>query len=62
MTSIIKSFFTSSTNKDSRPNDFSDFFNKSSGDKAKVIRKVLREANEEQRKVVGEYKKSQESK
>ena len=38
-----------------RSSDFSDFFSKSSGDKAKIIREVLREANEEQRKVVQEY-------
>ncbi len=32
--------------------DFSDFFNKSSAERTKVIRQVLREANEEQRRVV----------
>jgi len=39
-----------------KPNDFSDFFDKSSRDKTKVIRQVLREANQEQRKVIDEYK------
>ncbi len=37
--------------------DFSEFFGKSSGDKKKVMGQILREANEEQRKVVDEYRK-----
>jgi hypothetical protein len=41
-----------------KASDFSDFFTKSSGDKAKVIRQVLREANEEQRRVVEKYQKT----
>lgn len=59
MTSKIKSFFSNlygGTPKVS--NDFSDFFSKPSGDKAKVIRQVLREANAEQRRVVQEYRVS----
>ncbi len=35
-----------------KSNDFSDFFNKPAGAQVKVLRKVLREANEDQRKVV----------
>lgn len=53
MTSFIKGFLGLGGGKAaSRSNDFSEFFAKSSGDKAKVIRQVLREANAEQRKVM----------
>lgn len=52
MNSFIKGFFSSSTAKTGSSNDFSEFFNKTAGDKAKVIRQVLREANAEQRKVM----------
>lgn len=38
--------------------DFSDFFTKPAAYKAKVIREVLREANEEQRKIVEEYRQT----
>jgi len=58
MTKLIKSIFTAFGRKPERKSsDFSDFFTKSSGHKAKVIRQVLREANEEQRKVIQEYRK-----
>lgn len=57
MTDKIKGFFTNLRGGAPKAsNDFSDFFNKPAGDKAKVIRQVLREANEEQRKVVREYR------
>lgn len=47
--------FFKSTKKENR-NDFSDFFtNTNSETKAKVIRKVLREANQEQRELVKRY-------
>lgn len=52
---IIASFSRGAERKDS---DFSEFFTKSAGDKAKVIRQVLREANEEQRKVMKEYRET----
>jgi HJR/Mrr/RecB family endonuclease len=46
------------TSKDTRKSsDFSDFFTSSAGEKKKVITQVLREANEEQRKMVGLYQK-----
>ena len=56
MNNVIKGFFATFGSKEQKNNDFSDFFNKPSGDKAKVIRQVLREANEEQRKTVREYR------
>ena len=57
MTKIIKNFLASlNGHKTPKTNDFSEFFDKSSGHKAKVIRQVLREANEEQRKVISEYR------
>ena len=55
MTNIIKAFFGLKDQKQKEVktrNDFSEFFSKSSGDKAKVIRQVLREANAEQRKLM----------
>ena len=43
-------------------NDFSDFFIKAnSKEKAKVIRQVLREANEEQRELVKKYSEESNS-
>lgn len=57
MTNLIKGFFSSFSGRDaSEHNDFSAFFSKPAGDKVKVIRQVLREANAEQRKVMREYK------
>lgn len=57
MTDIIKGFFASISGRNAHEsNDFSAFFSKPSGDKVRVIRQVLREANEEQRKVMREYK------
>lgn len=57
MTNLIKGFLATISGKEPRKNsDFSDFFSKPAGDKAKVIRQVLREANEEQRKVMKEYR------
>lgn len=59
MTNIIKGFFASvSGGKTNENNDFSAFFSKSSGDKVRVIRQVLREANAEQRRVMKEYKEN----
>lgn len=57
MTELIKGIFGGlSGNKDRKSSDFSDFFSKPAADKTKVIRQVLREANEEQRKVMREYR------
>jgi len=57
MTKLIQGFLaTLGVGEPRRNSDFSDFFTKPAGDKAKVIRQVLREANEEQRKVVREYR------
>lgn len=57
MTGKIKRFLTNVRGGMSKSSsDFSDFFNKPSSDKAEVIRQVLREANEEQRKIVREYR------
>jgi hypothetical protein len=59
MTKYFRHFWTTMTGASQpKASDFSDFFTKSSGDKAKVIRQVLREANEEQRRVVEKYQKS----
>ncbi len=59
MTDFIKGIIASlSRGADRKDSDFSDFFTKSAGDKAKVIRQVLREANEEQRKVMKEYRET----
>ena len=58
MKGLFKGFFANlGKGGKRRESDFSDFFNKPAGDKAKVIRQVLREANEEQRKVITEYRK-----
>lgn len=58
MTKLLKGFFAVFAKKEEKKSsDFSDFFTKSSGHKAKVIRQVLREANAEQRKVIQEYRK-----
>lgn len=59
MTNFIKGLITTFQGKTQKNNDFSDFFNKPAGDKAKVIRQVLREANEEQRKTVRKYHEQQ---
>jgi len=57
MNKLIKGFLsTLGGGERKKSSDFSDFFDKSAGDKAKVVRQVLREANEEQRKVMREYK------
>lgn len=57
MTKFIKDIFASlGVGEPKRNSDFSDFFTKPAADKAKVIRQVLREANEEQRKMVREYR------
>ena len=53
-------FFKGLTSKNH--NDFSDFFIKTnSREKARVIRQVLREANEEQRELVRKYSEESES-
>jgi hypothetical protein len=57
MTTLIRGLISSlGGNSGRKSSDFSEFFDKSSGHKAKVIREVLREANKEQRKVMQEYK------
>jgi hypothetical protein len=48
----ITSFIRGSRGEGAPENDFSAFFSKSAGEKTKVIRQVLREANEEQRRIV----------
>jgi hypothetical protein len=59
MTPLIKSLFHPFGGNSSRKSsDFSDFFTKPSADKAKVIRQVLREANQEQRKVMETYRET----
>jgi len=59
MTKLIKGFFAAFGRGEVREsNDFSTFFTKPAGDKAKVIRSVLREANEEQRKVMKTYRET----
>lgn len=59
MISLIKYLF-GPTLEAREKNDFSDFFVKaSSKEKAKVIRQVLREANEEQRETLRKYKKEE---
>lgn len=53
MTKILRSIIGSlGGHKAKKSSDFSDFFSKSSAERTKVMRQVLREANEEQRKVV----------
>lgn len=57
MTKLIKGFLaTIRVGETKRNSDFSDFFTKPAGEKAKVIRQVLREANEEQKKMVRKYR------
>ncbi|OGY59422.1 MAG: hypothetical protein A3B23_03855 [Candidatus Colwellbacteria bacterium RIFCSPLOWO2_01_FULL_48_10] len=61
MTKLIKGFLAAFTKKgEKKSSDFSDFFTKSSGDKAKVIRQVLREANAEQKKMIETYREKLE--
>ncbi|MEJ0053380.1 MAG: hypothetical protein WDN10_01450 [bacterium] len=58
MTNFIRGFFGSSgAKKGHADNDFSAFFSRSSADKVKVVRQVLREANAEQRKVMEQGKR-----
>jgi hypothetical protein len=57
MTNLLKSLFGQKDQKTAKTNDFSAFFGKPAGDKVKVIRQVLREANQEQRKVMEAYQK-----
>lgn len=59
MTNFIKNLFCrGKEHKAPENNDFSEFFiNAKAKEKAKVIRKVLREANGEQRAMMDEYKK-----
>ncbi len=52
MINFFRGFLGISDKKGSTSNDFSDFFAKPSGDKVKVIREVLREANAEQRRIM----------
>jgi len=61
MSKLIKGFLAVVAKKTERKSsDFSDFFTKSSGDKAKVIRQVLREANAEQKKMIETYREKLE--
>ncbi len=56
MIKTIKKFFAGSRGGEQKAtSDFSDFFDKKSGYKVKVIRQILREANAEQREVVRKY-------
>lgn len=55
MIKILKNLLGGLT-KDTEKNDFSEFFlNAKSNEKAKVIKKVLREATEEQRQLMRKY-------
>jgi len=57
MTNLIKGFLvTLGGKRQKKGNDFSDFFSKPAADKARVIRHAMREANEEQLKMVKEYR------
>lgn len=60
MTKFIKHFLgIGKGHKTPEKNDFSEFFmSAKSKEKAKVVRQVLREANEEQRAMMAEYRKS----
>lgn len=56
MISILKKIFTPKSTENKKKNDFSEFFlHAKSKDKAKVIRRVLKEANEEQRALIKKY-------
>ena len=58
MIDFLRNLFAGKRSSDSTGNDFSDFFiHAKSKEKAKVIREVLREANEEQREMVEKYGK-----
>lgn len=58
MTELLRGFFSSSYSRRASHNDFSDFFTKkSSGDQVKIVRKALRDANREQKKVMEEFGK-----
>lgn len=62
MITFIKNLFIHRDSKEKESNDFSDFFvNAKSKEKAKVIRQVLREANEEQRELVKKYNRKTNS-
>lgn len=59
MITFIKNLFMRRDSKGKESNDFSDFFvHAKSKEKAKVIRQVLREANEEQKELVKRYSNS----
>jgi len=49
MTRLINTLFGT---KHPKSNDFSEFFGKSSRDRVKVMKRVLKEANAEQRRVI----------
>lgn len=62
MITFIKNLFLRKNLTEQNHNDFSDFvINAKSKDKAKIIRQVLREANEEQRDLVERYNKREKS-
>jgi hypothetical protein len=57
MMRFIRNLFIHQGSETREKDDFSDFFlNAKSGEKAKVIRQVLREANKEQRELVEKYR------
>jgi hypothetical protein len=56
---MMHKFFNLFRGRSERRSDFSNFFRyASSEEKAKLLRQVAREANEEQRELVEEYKRS----
>lgn len=60
MTKYLLKIFGFST-EPKREDDFLDFINGKSSEKSKVMRQVLREAGDEQRKVLQRYEKILES-
>jgi hypothetical protein len=58
MMTCIKHFFAKDQNSKAEKSDFSAFFHDaSSAEKMRVMKKVIRKANEDQRKVIEKYEK-----
>ncbi len=59
MITTIKKFFALKSPENKEKNDFSEFFlHAKSKDKAKVIRRVLKEASDEQRALMKKYREA----
>ncbi len=59
MITTLKKLFTRKSPENKEKNDFSDFFlHAKSKDKAKVIRRVLKEASDEQRALMKKYQET----